>query len=178
MLNSNKLISWRGVFFHAALQSYIHERRLLARSLTTIQILTQRMCLTNWDWDKMDAISQTAFSSTFSFSLKIASKGPINNVQALIKMMAWRRPCGKPLSEAMIVSLLIYSCVTQPEWVKREHSMIISAECAPIAYSTITDIMNNVPINWRLYPDHTNVELWRDVKRTDTKCPVQISFFC
>ena len=32
--------------------------------------------------------------------------------------MAWRRPGDKPLSEAMVVSLLTHICVTRPQWVK------------------------------------------------------------
>ena len=31
--------------------------------------------------------------------------------------MAWRRPGNKPLSELMMVSLLMHICVTQPQWV-------------------------------------------------------------
>ena len=33
--------------------------------------------------------------------------------------MAWRRPGDKPLSEAMLVSLLTHKCVTRPQWVKK-----------------------------------------------------------
>ena len=51
-------------------------------------------------------------------SLKFASKGPINNIPALVQIIAWRHPGSKPLSEPMIVSLLIHICVTRPEWVK------------------------------------------------------------
>ena len=36
-------------------------------------------------------------------SLKFAPKGPINNIPALVQIMAWRRPGDKPLSEAMMV---------------------------------------------------------------------------
>ena len=32
--------------------------------------------------------------------------------------MAWRRPGDKPLSEAMMVSLLTHICVARPQWVK------------------------------------------------------------
>ena len=32
--------------------------------------------------------------------------------------MAWRRPGDKPLSEAMMVNLPTYICVTRPQWVK------------------------------------------------------------
>ena len=35
---------------------------------------------------------------------------------ALDKIMAWRRPDDKPLSEIMMVSLLTHICVTRPQW--------------------------------------------------------------
>ena len=38
-------------------------------------------------------------------SLKSVPKGPINNIPAMVKIMAWRRPGDKPLSEPMVVSL-------------------------------------------------------------------------
>ena len=50
-------------------------------------------------------------------SLKFVPKGPINNIPALVQIMTWRRPGDKPLSEAMMVSLLTYICVTRPQWV-------------------------------------------------------------
>ena len=36
-------------------------------------------------------------------SLKFVPKVPINNIPALVQIMAWRRPGDKPLSEAMMV---------------------------------------------------------------------------
>ena len=42
----------------------------------------------------------------------------INNIPALVQIMAWRRPDDKPLSEPMMVSLLTHICVTRPQWVK------------------------------------------------------------
>ena len=48
-------------------------------------------------------------------SLKFVPKGPINNIPALVQIMAWRRPGDKPLSEPMMLSLLTHICVTQ--WV-------------------------------------------------------------
>ena len=51
-------------------------------------------------------------------SLKFVPWGPINNIPALVQIMTWRRPGGKPLSEAMMVSLLTHVCVTRPQWVK------------------------------------------------------------
>ena len=51
-------------------------------------------------------------------SLKFVPKGPINNIPALVQIMAWRRPGDKPLSEPMMVRLPTQICVTRPQWVK------------------------------------------------------------
>ena len=78
----------------------------------------------------MDAISQTTFSNAFSWikmfeltilikiSLKFVPKGPINNIPALVQIMAWCRPGNKPLSEPMVVNLPTHICVARPQWVK------------------------------------------------------------
>ena len=50
-------------------------------------------------------------------SMKFVPKGPINNIPALVQIMAWRRPGDKPLSEPMMVSLATHICVTRPQWV-------------------------------------------------------------
>ena len=55
---------------------------------------------------------------SIQISLKFVPKGPINNIPALVQIMAWRRPGDKPLSEAMLISLLTHICVTRPQWVK------------------------------------------------------------
>ena len=49
-------------------------------------------------------------------SLKFVPQGPINNIPALVQIMAWRRSGDKPLSELMIF-LLTHICVTRPQWV-------------------------------------------------------------
>ena len=56
---------------------------------------------------------------SIKISLKFVPKGPINNIPALVRIMAWRQPGNKPLSEPMMVSLLMHICVTRPQWVKR-----------------------------------------------------------
>ena len=56
-----------------------------------------------------------------TFSLKFVPKGPINNISALVQIIAWRRPGDKPLSEPMMVSLTTHICVTRPQWVKHCH---------------------------------------------------------
>ena len=50
-------------------------------------------------------------------SLKFVPKGPINNIPALVQIMAWHRPGDKPLSEPILVCLLTHICVTRPQWV-------------------------------------------------------------
>ena len=50
-------------------------------------------------------------------SLKFVPQGPINNIPALVQIMAWRRSGDKPLSEPMMVGLLTHICVTRPQWV-------------------------------------------------------------
>ena len=53
---------------------------------------------------------------SIKISLKFVPRGPINNIPALVQIMAWRRPGDKPLSEPMMVSSLTHVCVTRPEW--------------------------------------------------------------
>ena len=40
---------------------------------------------------------------SIKISLKFVPKGPINNIPALVQVMAWRRPGDKPLSDPMMV---------------------------------------------------------------------------
>ena len=51
-------------------------------------------------------------------SLKFVPRDPINNIPALVQIMAWRRRGDKPLSEPMMDSLPTHICVTRPQWVK------------------------------------------------------------
>ena len=83
--------------------------------------------LTHWGWDEMNNISQTTFQTnvfnenvwiSIKISLTFVPKGPINNIPALVQMMAWRRSGDKRLSEPMMVSLPTHICVTRPQWIK------------------------------------------------------------
>ena len=56
-------------------------------------------------------------SILIKMSLKFIPEGPINNIPALVQIMAWRRPGDRPLSESMVFSLLMHICVTQCQWV-------------------------------------------------------------
>ena len=54
---------------------------------------------------------------SIEISLKFVPKRPINNIPALVQIMAWHRPGDKPLSEPMMVSSTTHICVTRPQWV-------------------------------------------------------------
>ena len=53
----------------------------------------------------------------FFISLKLVPKGSINNISALIQIMAWCWPGNKPLSEPMVVRLWMHIFITRPPWV-------------------------------------------------------------
>ena len=55
---------------------------------------------------------------SLKISQKFVPKVRITNILALVQIMAWRQPGDKPLSEPMMVSLLMHICVTRPQWVK------------------------------------------------------------
>ena len=52
--------------------------------------------------------------NSIRISLKFIPKGPINNIPALVQIMAWHRPGDKPLSEPMMIISLTHICVTRP----------------------------------------------------------------
>ena len=57
------------------------------------------------------------------FSLKFVAKSSINNIPALVQLMAWCRPGDESLSETMMVSLLTHICVTRSQWAKFIYSL-------------------------------------------------------
>ena len=77
-----------------------------------------------WGWDKMVDISQTTFYKCIflneniwipnTISLKFVPRGRINNMPALVRIMAWRRSGDNLLSEPLMVSLLTHICITWP----------------------------------------------------------------
>ena len=64
-------------------------------------------------------------------SVKLVPNGPINNIPALVQIMAWHRPGNKPLPEPMMVSLLMHIFITWPQWVNKgmvEHKSELKLE--------------------------------------------------
>ena len=88
-------------------------------SVTSFNSLRPRQngCLFADDTFKRIFLNENIRISTKN-SLKIVPKGLINNIPALVLIMAWRRPSDKPLSEPMLVRSLTHICVTRPQWVK------------------------------------------------------------
>ena len=85
--------------------------------------------LSHWGRYQMVAISQTTFLiaflewnvwTSFENSLKFVPKVRINNIPALVQIMALHRSGEKPLSEPMMVSLLTHICFIWPQWVDEE----------------------------------------------------------
>ena len=82
--------------------------------------------LTHWGRDKMATVSQTTLSNaiflnenvriSIEISLKFVPEGPINNISALVQIMAWRRWGNKPLSKPMMIRLPTHICVTRSQW--------------------------------------------------------------
>ena len=54
---------------------------------------------------------------SIKLSLNFVLTGSINNIPALVQIMAWHRPGAKPSTEPMMFSLRTHTCVTGPQWV-------------------------------------------------------------
>ena len=141
------LSSWNfAFFFYQLLSKWLFGRKIWQNSLTWLAVLLApgRWALgyvEPWHSNKMsidfffntlrlrqhgrhfadDTFKRIFLNENVIISIKISltfiPKGPINNIPALVQIMAWRRPGDKPLSEAMMVSLLTHICVTRPQWV-------------------------------------------------------------
>ena len=105
-------------------------------------------------------VKENARIST-KFSLKFVPKGPINNIPALVQIMAWHRPGDKPVSEPVMVTLLTHICVTRPQWVKacisnKIHTKVWDVLPTKVQFLAITSHMFYVVLitysclNWEL----------------------------
>ena len=81
---------------------------------------------------------------SIDISLKFVPKGPIDQIPALVQIMAWHRPGDKPLSEPMMISLLTHICVTRPQWVKQYITHKLSVHQILPKISMLQDVAFNV----------------------------------
>ena len=51
-----------------------------------------------------------------TISAKFIPNGPLNNILALVQIMAWRRPGNKALSELLVIIYLKHICVTRHKY--------------------------------------------------------------
>ena len=76
---------------------------------------------THWGRDKWMPFRRWHFGNVWiliKISLKFVPKGPINNIPAMVQIMAWHHPGDKPLSEPVMVSLPMPIWVAWPQRVK------------------------------------------------------------
>ena len=120
----------------------------------------------------MADISQMTFPNVFSsmkmfeffkISLKFVPKGQINNIPALVQIMAWRRSGDKPLSEPMMVSLPTHICVTRPQRVNASFYCVIdcpwhaSLQAAHMynMYGLLIKDINTTLLCWLIWVRHS-----------------------
>ena len=85
-------------------------------------------------------------------SLKFVPKVRINDIPALVQIMAWHQPGDKPLSEPMMVSLLMHLYVTWPQWFKK-----IFFPCVGIPMINMTIIRLSCPNFMNSYACKTSI---------------------
>ena len=87
-----------------------------------MEILINTLRLRQNGWHVPDNIFKCIFFNknvpvSLTILLKFYPNVQINNISALVQMIAWCQPGNKPLSEPMMFSLLTYISVTLPQWV-------------------------------------------------------------
>ena len=92
-------------------------------------------------------------------SLKFVPKGQVNNIPALVQIMALHRPGGKPLSESIMVSLLTQICVNRPQWVNRSFKIQIKENIKdPRHWPLWSPVIGKSPS--RIASNAENVSIW------------------
>ena len=121
--------------------------------------------LTHWGQDKIaHQFSDDIFKCIFlkkdilisiKISLKSVPKVPINKIPSLVQIMAWCPLGNKPLSEPMLVSLVMHLCVTWPKWVKQSAGTVLPAlklfSAQPLSEPMMAYVGDAyAPLSWRL----------------------------
>ena len=127
--NADALFS---VFLQPQLPSHLdHDGQYVSRNSGTSQ-KENTLKLRQNGWHFSDNIFKHIFFDenvwiSLKISLGFVPRVWINNIPALVQIMACHRPGDKPLSEPMMVSLLTHICITRPQLVK---SAVYSVEYA------------------------------------------------
>ena len=114
---------------------------------------------------------------SIKISLQFVPKVPINNIAALVQIVALRRPVHKPLSEPLMVRLLMHKCITRPQWVKMNLwlvGIIIMEVCSLCLLSRwghqqplywLCDVLSSC-LPWERIMNCCNFSVWQN----DVKC--------
>ena len=128
----NELFWWLNIGFWC-IAIYMQSRRHLAQShylcLNTLRPRQNGRHFADYTFKRIFVNENVRIS--IEISLKFVPRGPINNIPALVQIMAWCRPGDKPLSEPVMVSLLTHICVTRPQWVKSTSCYVQSPRLSP-----------------------------------------------
>ena len=84
---------------------------------------------------------------SIKISLHFVLNDAINNIPALVQIMTGRRPGDKPLSEQIVVNLLMHICVTRPQWV------LIGFFFSILLHSGVTTLRYQAGGHWWEYID-------------------------
>ena len=110
-------------YFHITCWDQITSFKMAAEILQNLTALLNTLRSRQYGWHFPDDIQKCIFLNenvwiSCMISLNLVLKVLINNIPALVQIMAWRQPSDKPLSEPMMVILLMHICITWPQWVK------------------------------------------------------------
>ena len=103
------------IFFQSVVHGSVVTKWLAIVCINTLR-LRQNVSLSTDDIFTCIFLNENVWIS-INISLKFVPQGQINNIPALVQIMAWPRRGDKPLSEPMMVSLLTHICITRPHWV-------------------------------------------------------------
>ena len=110
---------------------------------------------------QMHFLEWRCINSLIKISMKFLPKGPINNIPALVQIMAWRRPGDRPLSEPMMVSFFTHICDSRPQWVKIQLLLLLLLLLVLLLLLLLLlwkvmqgccQMKHNDIINWRHFP--------------------------
>ena len=88
---------------------------------------------------------------SIKISLKFVAKSPMNNIPALVQIMAWRRSGDKPLSEPMMVSFLrIYASFGLNELTKYQRITLLTFIVQ--MHGSLVDSPHKRPVMWTEFP--------------------------
>ena len=117
---------------------------------------------------------------SIKISLKFVSKGSINNIPALVQIMAWRRPGDKPLSEPMMVSLLTHICVTRPQWVNHAPAFYLARIGYLICLKRVTPQLGTAAFHLALVPYtfmcYSSTFIYNVVAHIESNCMINAKY--